>query len=147
MNIYKKSRQEKPAFANVACDDGPNFEAVDIPCLDAVRGGALAVDGAHLYVAVGCTVAVEAYGEASSEVECQVTEGETLGSGEAETKVQPFIISSSIWYRMVTGQKIEADCTSYMKFEDKQDGWQITEYEVCLSSFEVMEAVKKISSN
>lgn len=79
--------EEEAAFADVAGNDGADLKAVNIPGLDAMRGGALAVDGAHFYVAVGCAVTVEADSEACGQVEREITEGETLGSGEAETEV------------------------------------------------------------
>jgi hypothetical protein len=79
--------EEEAAFANVAGNNGADLKAVNVPGFDAVRGGPLAVDGAHLHVAVGCAVTVKADGETSGQVEREITEGEALGSGEAKTEV------------------------------------------------------------
>jgi hypothetical protein len=66
-------------------------------------------------------------------------------AGESSAEEQSFIIKSSIWYLLVNGQKVDADCTSYIKFVAKGDGaWHITEYEVFMSSFEVMDAIEAI---
>lgn len=87
----------------------------------------------------------------------RVSTTESMSSSESESNAsqteQAFIIKSSIWYRLVNGQEIEAECTSYIKFvntdhqkEGDEDSWLITEYEVCMSSFEVMDAVKALSA-
>jgi len=35
-------------------------------------------------------------------------------AGGSETGTEAFILKSSIWYRLVDGRKIDAECTSYI---------------------------------
>lgn len=64
-------------------------------------------------------------------------------AGNSENGTRSFILKSSIWYRLVNGQKVDAECVSYMKMADAGNGeWKAVEYEVFMSSFEVFDAIK-----
>ncbi|RVX68447.1 hypothetical protein B0A52_07447 [Exophiala mesophila] len=64
-------------------------------------------------------------------------------AGGSEKDTYSFLFKSSIWYRLVNGQKIDAECVSYMKMvETGKDEWRAIEYEVFMSSFEVFDAIK-----
>lgn len=69
-------------------------------------------------------------------------------AGGSETGTEAFVIKSSIWYRLVDGRKIDAECTSHIKLAHKGQGsWLAIEYEVFMSSFEIMDAVNTLAAD
>jgi hypothetical protein len=69
-------------------------------------------------------------------------------AGGSEPGTEAFILKASIWYQLANGRKVDAECISYIKLADKGHGsWQAIEYEVFLSSFEIMDAVRDLNAD
>ncbi|KEF58451.1 uncharacterized protein A1O9_06377, partial [Exophiala aquamarina CBS 119918] len=70
-----------------------------------------------------------------------------MPAGGLDGGTEAFIIQSSIWYRLIDGRKIDADCTSYIKLTPKGQGsWVAIEHEVFMSSFHIMDAVNGLTA-
>jgi hypothetical protein len=66
-------------------------------------------------------------------------------AGGADHDTQAFIIKSSIWYQLVNGRKIEAECTSCLEFAAVGTGsWQVKTWEVFMSTLEIFDAIKTL---